>query len=143
CDDGLWPDRSLPGRTLPDQDPLYLHVAALSHRQWLVRRHAASARHRDRGGLWQHLCGPVVSDRGGADDRRGRLHFLEGNQGNRYRQDLTGFEPGGCRTTRFSLKIAPGREVRRNAILKLDKAETLAYKPPASLKASYRGPAPR
>ena len=46
---GVRPDRRLPGRIVPDQDPLHVDVAALSHRQWLVRRHAAAARDRDRG----------------------------------------------------------------------------------------------
>ena len=40
-DDGLRPDRRDAGRTVPDPHPLHLHVAALSHRQRLVRRPAA------------------------------------------------------------------------------------------------------
>src|SRR6266404_8066320 len=62
-DHGLWADRSVPGRDVPDQDPLYLDVAALSHRQWLVRWYAATARNRDRGRDRRYLCRPLVSDR--------------------------------------------------------------------------------
>ena len=42
-DHGVRPDRGVPGRAVPDQDPLHLDVAAVPHRQRLVRRHAAAA----------------------------------------------------------------------------------------------------
>ena len=41
-DDGVRPDRRVPGRAVPDPDPLHVDVAALPHRQRLVRRHAAA-----------------------------------------------------------------------------------------------------
>ena len=40
-DHGLRPDRRDPGRDVPDPHPLHRHVAALPHRQRLVRRPAA------------------------------------------------------------------------------------------------------
>ncbi len=40
-DDGLRPDRRVPGGAVPHPHPLHLDVAAVSHRQWLVWRHAA------------------------------------------------------------------------------------------------------
>src|SRR5579859_1359844 len=43
--DGLWPDSGLPGRTVPDQNPLHIHVAAIPSGQWLVRRPAAGYRY--------------------------------------------------------------------------------------------------
>ena len=52
---GLRPDRRLPGRALPDPHPLHVDVAALPHRQWLVRRNAAIAGHRNRRGDRQYL----------------------------------------------------------------------------------------
>ncbi len=45
-DHGVRADRGLPGRDVPDQDPLHLDVAALPHRQRLVRRDAAADRDR-------------------------------------------------------------------------------------------------
>ncbi len=50
-DDGIRPDRRIPGGAVPGADTLHLHVTAISHRQWLVRRHAAAAGHRDGGGI--------------------------------------------------------------------------------------------
>ncbi len=64
---GLRPDRRVPGGALPDRDPLHLDVAAVSHRQRLVRRHAAADRNGDGGSDRRHLFRPVVSDRGGCD----------------------------------------------------------------------------
>ena len=52
---GVRADRRVPGRDVPDQDPLHLDVAAVSHRQRLVRRDAAAARNRDRGGDRRYL----------------------------------------------------------------------------------------
>ena len=49
CHHGVRADRGDAGRTVPDQDPLHLDVAALPHRQWLVRRLVARDRVRDRG----------------------------------------------------------------------------------------------
>src|SRR5256885_10069126 len=45
-DDGLWPDRRVPHRVFSGEDPLYVILAAVSHRQRLVRRHAPSDRDR-------------------------------------------------------------------------------------------------
>ncbi len=44
---GIRTDRGVPGRTVPHSDSLYVDVAAVSHRQRLVRRHAAVARDGD------------------------------------------------------------------------------------------------
>ena len=53
------------GGDVPHAYPLQLDVAALSHRQWLVRRPAAPAGLRHRGPDRQHLQRPVVpGDRG-------------------------------------------------------------------------------
>ena len=71
-DDGLRPDRRGAGRVLPDPHPLYRPVAALSHRQRLVRRPAARHLVRHGGADRRHLLRSLVSDRGRADDRRDR-----------------------------------------------------------------------
>ena len=71
-DDGVRPDRRLAGRTVPDPHPLHRHVAALSHRQRLVRRLPARDRVRHRGGHRQHLLRPVVPDHHRGDELRGR-----------------------------------------------------------------------
>ncbi len=55
CDDGLRPDRGAAGRDVPDPHPLHLGVAAVSYRQWLVRRLSAGDRLCDRGGDREHL----------------------------------------------------------------------------------------
>ena len=54
-DDGLRPDGRGAGRIVPDPHPLHRHVAALSHRQRLVRR-------------------PAAADRGGAGGRTGNIY---------------------------------------------------------------------
>ena len=82
-DDGLRPDRGHAGRALPDPHPLLRHVAALSHRQRLVRRLPAADRLRHRGGDRQHLLGPLVSDRDRGDDLRHRPALHAGDQGSR------------------------------------------------------------
>ena len=41
-DHGVRPDRGVPGGAVPDPDPLHVDVAAVPHRQRLVRRHAAA-----------------------------------------------------------------------------------------------------
>ena len=67
-DHGVRADRCVPGRNVPDQDPLHVDVLALSHRQRLVRRDVAAAG--DRGGRCdrQYLQRPVVSDRRRGND---------------------------------------------------------------------------
>ena len=67
-DHGLRTDRGLPGRIVPDQDPLHLDVAALSHRQRLVRWDAATAGDRHGGREREHLHGSLVPDRRRGDD---------------------------------------------------------------------------
>ena len=62
-DDGLRPDRRDPGRDVPDPHPLHRHVAALPHRQWLVRRPAAGHRLRlsaAKGDIYYGLWYPIV-----------------------------------------------------------------------------------
>ncbi len=63
CDDGLRADRGAAGRAVPDPHPLHVDVAALSHRQRLVRRLPADRRLRDGRGDRRHLLRPLVSDR--------------------------------------------------------------------------------
>ena len=96
-DDGLRPDRRHAGRALPDPHPLLRHVAALSHRQRLVRRLPAAHRLRHRGGDRQYLLGPVVSDRDRGDDLRHRPALRAGDQGSRHlrRRQLTPSSLGG------------------------------------------------
>ncbi|CAG9251615.1 hypothetical protein BCEP4_1320028 [Burkholderia cepacia] len=80
-DDGLRPDRRDAGRDVPDADPLHVDVAALSHRQRLVRRVPAGHRVRDRRGEGRHLLGPLVSDRDRAGDVRDRPAVRQGDEG--------------------------------------------------------------
>jgi MFS family permease len=49
-DHGLWPDRRVARRAIPNTDPLQRRLAALSHWQWLVRRFSAGHRFRHRRG---------------------------------------------------------------------------------------------
>ena len=81
---GVRADRGDAGRTVPDQDPLHLDVAALSHRQRLVRRTAARHRVRDRGLDRRYLRRSLVSDHLRVDHRGRRLLLPAGNQGRRY-----------------------------------------------------------
>ena len=83
---GVRADRGDAGRTVPDQDPLHLDVAALSHRQRLVRRIVARDRVRDRGLDRRYLRGSLVSDHLRIDHRGRRLLLPAGNQGRRYHQ---------------------------------------------------------
>jgi hypothetical protein len=55
-------------RAVPDPDPLYIDVATVSHRQRLVRRHAAVARNRHGGkygdiyyGLWYPIIVAIIT----------------------------------------------------------------------------------
>ena len=57
------PDRRVVGRTIPGAHPLHVDVAAVSHRQRLVRRLPADRDVRDGGRDRKHLLRPVVSDR--------------------------------------------------------------------------------
>jgi MFS family permease len=82
--DGVRPDCGLPGGAVPGADPIHLDVAALSHRQRLVRRHAAADRHGHGRGDRGYLLRTLVSDRGGADDARHRYAVPEGGQGPRH-----------------------------------------------------------
>ena len=93
---GVRADRGDAGRTVPDQDPLHLDVAALSHRQRLVRRIAARDRVRDRGLDRRYLRGSVVSDHLRVDHRGRRLLLPAGNQGRRHHEVID--PSGGSRT---------------------------------------------
>ncbi len=84
--DGLRADRGDAGRTVPDQDPLHLDVAALSYRQRLVRRIAAGDRLRDRGLDRRYLRRPLVSDHLRVDHRRRRVLLPARDQGRRHHQ---------------------------------------------------------
>src|SRR5690606_19056448 len=85
-DDGLRPDRGVAGGVVPDPHPLHLDVAAVPHRQRLVRRLPADDLVRAGGGLGQHLPRPVVSDRDRGDDPGDRHAVPAGNQGSRHHQ---------------------------------------------------------
>ena len=78
-DNGVRPDRRGAGRVVPDANPLHRHVAALSHRQWLVRRSSAGHLVRHGGADRQHLLRSLVSDRRRADDRRHRRTVRAGD----------------------------------------------------------------
>jgi len=86
--DGVRTDRRIPGRDVPDQDPLHLDVAPVSHRQRLVRRHAATAGDSHRGSQRRYLCGPLVSDRHRGDDADHRRGVPERHQGRRHLDEL-------------------------------------------------------
>src|SRR5215213_11483818 len=84
-DHGVRTHRRLLGRTVSDQDSLHFDVAALSHRQRLVRRHPAAVSHRTGCGLRRYLCRTVVSDHHLGDDVAGRRLFPARDEGCRYR----------------------------------------------------------
>src|SRR5215208_6860687 len=77
-------DRGDAGRAVPDPHPLHRHVAALPHRQRLVRRLPASDRLRHRGGDRRHLLGPLVPDRRRPHDLRDRPPVRAGDEGPRH-----------------------------------------------------------
>ena len=79
-DDGLRTDRGIPGGVVPDQHSLHVDVAALSHRQRLVRRHVAADGYGDGGSDGRHLLRTVVPDRRRADDPGHRLTFPARNE---------------------------------------------------------------
>ena len=79
-DHGVRADRRLAGRDVPDPHPLQRRVAALSHRQRLVRRLPAGNCIRHRRGHRQHLFGPVVPDRHCRHELCGRAHLPARNQ---------------------------------------------------------------
>ncbi len=83
-DDGVRPDRGDAGGAVSDPDPLHLAVAAVSHRQRLVRRLPARDLVCDRGRHRQHLRRAVVPDHRGGDDVRDRYAVPAGNQGPRH-----------------------------------------------------------
>jgi hypothetical protein len=71
--DGLRADRGVPGRGVPGEGPLHVHVAAVPHRKRHLRRPAAGDRPVRRGCHGEHLRRPVLPDRGRADHvRRGQ-----------------------------------------------------------------------
>ena len=96
-DDGLRADRGHPGRDVPDPHPLYRHVAALSHRQWLVRRPAPGDGLRHERGQGRYLLRPLVSDRDRGDVTRHRHDLREGHARNR--SGLQAVIPGCLRQT--------------------------------------------
>jgi hypothetical protein len=74
--------------------PLHVDVAAASHRQRLIRRHAAAAGGRERRGAREHRRGPLVSDHRGANELRDRRPIHPGDQRHRYPTFLTSDEGG-------------------------------------------------
>src|SRR5215471_17387555 len=83
-DHGVRTDRGLPGRDVPDQDPLHLDVAAVSHWQRLVRWNVAPTRHGGGGRAGRYLRRSLVSDHGGGDDVGGRPRLPARYQRRRY-----------------------------------------------------------
>jgi hypothetical protein len=63
------------GGTVPDQDPLHLHVPALSHWQRLVWRIVAVDCNSDHGRNRGYLCRSLVPDRCCHHDRDYRVHL--------------------------------------------------------------------
>ena len=90
------PDCRVAGRTIPRADPLHLDVAAVSHRQWLVRRLPAGDLVRHRRGHRQHLQRTVVPHRGGLDHRRDRQPVPARDEENRPRQTERAFYTRPC-----------------------------------------------
>ena len=82
-DDGVWADRGDAGGDVPGANPVHVDVAAVSHRQWLVRRVPAGDGVRDRRGEGEHLLGAVVSDRDRAGDVRDRDAVRQGDAATR------------------------------------------------------------
>ena len=87
-DHGVRADRRLAGRVVPDPHPLHRAVAAVSHRQRLVRRLPAGDRVRDRGGDRKHLLRPLVSDHRRVDELHRRADLPAGDQGSRHHAHL-------------------------------------------------------
>ena len=83
-DHGVRADRGVPGRALPDPDPLHLDVAAVPHRQRLVRRHAAADRDRDGRAQGEHLLRPLVPDHRRPDHAWSSARSSCGDQGPRH-----------------------------------------------------------
>ena len=102
---GVRADRGDAGRTVPDQDPLYLDVAALSHRQRLVRRTAAGDLVRDRGLDRRYLRRPLVPDHFREHHRGRRLLLAAGNQGRRH-HEVNRYDPAGSAGYQRSLQPA-------------------------------------
>src|SRR5262249_12031950 len=88
---GLRPDRGDAGGALPHPHPLHVDVAAVSHRQWLVRRLLAGHRRRHRRGQRQYLCGPLVSGRCRRLHRGDRPLLPARNPQARYRRVMRAF----------------------------------------------------
>ena len=93
-DHGVRADRRLAGRVVPDPHPLHRPVAAVSHRQRLVRRLPAGDRVRHRGGDRKHLLRPLVSDHRRVDELRRRADLPARDQGPRHHAHLNK-KPGG------------------------------------------------
>ena len=106
---GLRPDRRRAGRTVPDPDPLHVDVAAVSHRQRLVRRAVAGHRVRDERAVREHLFRAVVSDRDRRRHRRDRAAFHSRDQGSRY---LRGRHIGASRRSHCRIRSERRRLLR-------------------------------
>ncbi len=74
------------GRAVPDPDPLHLDVAAVPHRQRLVRRLPAGHLVRPGRRHRQHVRRPVVSDHDRGDDGGDRHAVPARNQGRGHRE---------------------------------------------------------
>ena len=87
---GLCADRRVAGGTLPHPHSLQRPVAALSHRQRMVRRLPARDRVRHRGRDRQHLLRSLVPDRDRMHESRRRLLLPAGDEGRRHHKILSG-----------------------------------------------------
>ena len=83
-DHGLWPDRRLVGRAVPEPHPLFGHVPALSYRQWLVWRILALYRLCHGRQRREYLFRPLLSGRHRRRHGGHRLCLSAGNLQARY-----------------------------------------------------------
>ena len=72
-DDGVRSHCRVSGRGFSGEDSVYIDVAAVSLRQWMVRRISSDHRNEPRRADGEHICRPRVSDRRRADHGRRRL----------------------------------------------------------------------
>ena len=91
---GLCADRRVAGGTLPHPHSLQRPVAALSHRQRMVRRLPPRDRVRHRGSDRQHLLRSLVPDRDRMHESRRRLLLPAGDEGRRHHKILSGGRGG-------------------------------------------------
>src|SRR5262249_61287654 len=77
---GLRADRRISGRSIPSQDPLYIALTSIPHRERSLRRLAASDRAMELRRNPEHLRRPVVSDDRGSDAFHSGAVAAEGDE---------------------------------------------------------------